>query len=59
MKTLPEPLFVTTREAAYREAEELSILGFAVEILVAGNVYVINPIEDFKLCTQSQPLSSH
>ena len=59
MKTLPEPLFVTTREAAYREAEELSILGFAVEIVVDGNVYIVNPVEDFKCSQQSLPLSSH
>ena len=59
MKTLPEPLFVTTSEAAYREAEELSILGFAVEIVVDGNVYIINTIEDCRCCQQSQHSFSH
>lgn len=45
---LPEPLFFTVKEAAYQAAEELSIDGYAVEIINHGNTLVVITKEDFK-----------
>ena len=43
---LPQPLFVTTAEAAFQEAEELSLLGFDVTVEVDGNVYRIQTVSE-------------
>lgn len=42
---LPQPLFVTTREDAYREAEELAMMGFAVEVKLMAIFLSLQPKE--------------
>lgn len=48
---LPEPLFFTTKEAAYQAAEDLSQLEYAVEIVNHGNTLVVVTKEDFHVST--------
>lgn len=45
---LPEPLFFTTKEAAYQAAEDLAQANYAVEIVNHGNTLVVITKEDFR-----------
>ena len=51
MRSLPEPIYRTTREEAFHEAEQMALMGFAVEIKNHGNVFALVPVENF---TQAQ-----
>lgn len=47
MRPLPEAIFRTTKEEAFREAEQMALMGFAVEIRNHGNVFALVPVESF------------
>lgn len=48
MRPLPEPVYKTTREAAFEEAELMALAGFAVEIKNDGNIFAIVSVESFR-----------
>ena len=48
MRSLPEPIYRTTREEAFHEAEQMALMGFAVEIRNHGNIFAIVSVESFR-----------
>ena len=48
MRPLPEPIYRTTKEAAFKEAELMALAGFAVEIRNDGNIFAVVSVESFR-----------
>jgi len=56
MKKLPEILFFSVKEEAYREAEFLSSIGYAVNITNSGNLIALESYlieKETKSCSQT------